>query len=107
MFRKIIVSFGFVLLLNTVSFAQPYLICDPNNSGIEWYEIEGLPFTIDNSQILAQVDGSIKLNLINTPIGSFPLNVRVCNVWECTEYVPFVLLRPEKLIQSNKYRLLK
>jgi hypothetical protein len=106
--QRFIRIFLFVAVLISVGipvWAAPFLECDPQ-TGVEWYELTGLPAPLDGSHVPAQADGAIRMDLAQTPIGGpYALRVRACNIWGCSDYVPFEFARPGAPIPPAGLRL--
>ena len=82
---KTLLSIIFVLIATTV-FATPFLVSDPQ-SGVTSYQITGWSET----NVVAQSDGSLRMDVASASVGTTPLTVKACNVWGCSTTVPFVL----------------
>ena len=87
---------GMVVLLiiftSSVAFAAPFLICDPQ-AGVQFYRITGDPFWTGN--VPAQLDGSIKSDLLGIAIGTHSIQVSACSeLWGCSTPSPFSFTRP-------------
>jgi hypothetical protein len=86
-----------LLLLPTILYASPFLICDPQ-VGITHYVLTGdKPWVPSTS--LAIADGSIKLDVASAVVGVTNMTVKACitdAVWgdRCSTTVPFILSRP-------------
>jgi LDH2 family malate/lactate/ureidoglycolate dehydrogenase len=79
-----------------VSNAAPFLVCDPQ-TGVTSYKLTG-PVWVPTSTP-AQADGSIKLDVASSTVGSNSLTVAACKtdpIWGelCSSTVPFVFTRP-------------
>lgn len=95
-----------LLLMASICSASPYLVCDPQ-SGVTHYQIIGLPFV---SQIDAQADGSLKLDVALSPVGTNSVTVSACiedATWGevCGEASPFSYFRPLPPAITNNIRL--
>ena len=85
-----------MILIASVSYAAPFLVCDPQ-SGVIHYNLTG-PAWVPAST-LAQTDGSIKLDVAGSNVGLNSLTVAACisdGVWgeQCSVSVPFDFTRP-------------
>jgi hypothetical protein len=85
-----------VLLVSTVVFASPFIVCDPQ-TGVTFYKVTG-PAWVPTGNITAQTDGSIKMDIATATVGSNSLNFRACNMWgtieNCSTASPFTFTRP-------------
>lgn len=105
--RSALIIFLMLLTLSSTAHASPYLVCDPS-TGVEHYEITGLPAPLDGSNVQAQADGSIKMDLAQCPVGGpYSISVKACNVWGCSQSSPFGFTRPEALSGVQNIRLTK
>jgi hypothetical protein len=92
------VSFVFaILLFASFSFAGPFLVCDPN-AGVGYYKLTG-PAWVPTTNVTAQADGSIKLDVSAATVGVNALTVAACKAdatWGelCSVTVPFSFTRP-------------
>jgi hypothetical protein len=81
--------------------ASPRIISDPPPVGSiipDTFEWVGVPAPLPASNP-ALPDGSANYDLVNSPVGTFPITVRVCKsdpLWGklCSAYVPFSWTRP-------------
>lgn len=87
-----------ITIFSSELLASPFLTCDPQ-AGVEYYNV------IENDQttkVTAEVDGAIKMDLGSVVVGNHSITVAACNIWGCSEYVPFsytksVVTTPESL----------
>ena len=84
-----------LLMMASVVEASPYLVCDPQ-SGVTHYKVTGLPFVTESD---AQADGSLKLDVALSPVGTNSVTVSACiedATWGevCGEASPFSYFRP-------------
>lgn len=98
--KKLMFILLFLLLCNLSNVAEaagPYLICDPQ-AGITIYQISGASWV--SATVPAQTNGSIKMDMANSPTGTFTLAVKACRPglqWpaeECSAPVNFTYTRP-------------
>jgi len=95
--RKLILSLYFVILLvPSFSFAAPFLVCDPQ-SGVTNYKLTGPSWVL--TSVSAQPDGSIKMDVSGSTVGSNSLTIAACKsnpIWGemCSSTVPFTFTRP-------------
>jgi hypothetical protein len=83
---KTLLSIALILIATTV-FATPFLVSDPNPSGVTRYEFTGDAFF---QTIASQADGSLRYDLAGIPNGNHSITVRACNeLWGCSVTVPF------------------
>lgn len=87
----------FMLILTKPTFAEPYLECDAS-AGITSYKITGgwIPLGVT---VPAQVDGSIKYDVAQAPVGLNSMTVSACvadPLWgvACITAIPFTFTRP-------------
>lgn len=105
--KRILPILAMILAFHGVSLASPFLVCDPN-PGAGWYEITNLPAQVDGSHVLAQSDGSIRLDFANIPVGGpYSIQIRACTVWGCSSYAPFVFSRPDGVSGASGIRLIR
>lgn len=98
--KKIFVLVVMMLLFSSVCMAAPFLVCDPPLAGEPiptTYKLTGGAWV--PASVPAMTDGTIKLDLVNAPIGTNSLTVAACgepsDVWEvCSDAVPFTFTRP-------------
>ena len=69
-------------LLPVFAFASPFLVCDPQ-AGVEYYIVSGLPAPIDGTHVVAQTDGSLRLDLATlTAGGPYSVTAKACkDLW--------------------------
>lgn len=72
-----------------IAMANPFLVCDPQ-SGVESYLVREAGV---ETEVLAQADGSIKMDLASVTIGSHTYEVAAKNIWGVSPYVPFSFSR--------------
>lgn len=79
--KTLLVIIG-LLSYNTLAFAAPFLICDPQ-ADVEKYEVyqDGVEIATD---VQAQPDGSLRYDLIDITPGSYEFNAKACDVWGCS-----------------------
>jgi len=83
---KTLLSIIFILFAVT-AFASPFLISDPN-PGATSYQLTGWT----PSTIAAQSDGSLRMDVASAVQGTtYNLTIAACNVWGCSDTVPFEL----------------
>jgi len=72
-----------LFLGNTLAFAAPFLVCDPQ-AGIEYYTVlqDGAEIATD---VPAQPDGSLRYDMEGIIPGEYEFNAKACNVWGCSE----------------------
>ena len=85
-----------IVLLPSLSFAAPYLVCDPQ-AGVTHYKVTGPSWVV--SPVTAQADGSIRMDVSAATAGVNSLTVAACRsdaVWGelCSSTVPFVFTKP-------------
>jgi len=79
--KTLIIILG-LLLGNSLVFASPYLVCDPQ-AGVDTYTVyqDGTEIA---TKVVAQSDGSLKYDLKNIAPGSYEFNAKACDVWGCS-----------------------
>lgn len=97
--KKIFVLVVMMLLFSSVCMAAPFLVCDPPLAGEPIptnYQLTGGAWV--PASVPAQADGSIKLDLVNAPIGTNSMTVKACgtdpNFEVCSDAAPFTFTRP-------------
>jgi hypothetical protein len=95
--RKLLLVLCVILFSASVE-ASPFLVCDPQ-VGVTHYKLTG-PAWVPKT-VLAESDGSIRMDVAPAPAGTSSLTVAACRaamadwpVEECSDYVPFDLRRP-------------
>ena len=111
--KKIILIMAMVLMAS-VSWAAPFLICDPQ-AGVTLYKFSPVPPatilpTWMPASVAAQPDGSIRLDVGTATIGESKFNVVACWTiapWgeQCSVAVPFVFTRPSVPATTSNIRL--
>jgi len=104
--KKIILIMAIVLMAS-VSWAGPFLICDPQ-AGVTHYKLTGPAWV--TGIVPAQADGSIRMDVSAALAGSNALTVAACRsdaVWGelCSSTVPFVFTRPSVPATTSNIRL--
>jgi hypothetical protein len=94
--KIILIAMLMVVGMATAAFSAPYLVCDPN-TGVQYYQITGASWITGN--VPAQTDGSLKVDVASTVVGTTNLTVKACKAdtaWGevCSVSVPFALVRP-------------
>jgi hypothetical protein len=82
-----------LLSYNTLAIAAPFLACDPQE-GVESYTVyqDGVEIATD---VPAELDGSLKYDMVGITPGSYEFNARACNVWGCSAVSPNPTQSPE------------
>ena len=72
-----------LLLSNTLVFAAPFLVCDPQE-GVATYNVyqDGAEIA---TEVPAQPDGSLKYDLVAITPGAYEFNAKACDVWGCSD----------------------
>ena len=96
-----------VLVGWSISYAAPFLGCDPQ-TGVTLYRLTG-PAWVPVS-VTAQPDGSIRMDVASSTVGSNSLTVAACKadaIWGelCSTTVPFVFPRPAAAAPPANIRL--
>ena len=91
----------------SISYAAPFLGCDPQTD-VTLYKLTG-PAWVPVS-VVAQPDGSIRMDVAAATVGSNSLTVAACKVgiggWEeCSTFVPFLFVRPSAAAPPANIRL--
>ena len=97
-----------ILLIPTLVFADPFLVCDPQ-TGVTDYILTG-PEWVPNS-VPAQPDGSIKMDVSSASNGSNSLTLKACfsdPIWGqvCSDPVPFDCIRPVPISEPGNIKLI-
>lgn len=84
------------VLMPVVGWAAPFLVCDPQ-AGVTHYKVTGPAWVV--SPVAAQADGSIRMDVSASTIGTNALTVAACKTdvtWGelCSVTVPFSFIRP-------------
>ena len=85
-----------VLLLTWEAWANPFIVCDPQ-AGVTSYKVTGAAWVPPT--VVAQADGSIKMDIAIAPVGTSNLTFRACiidPIWgeQCSVTAPFSFTRP-------------
>ena len=96
-----------VLVGVNISYAAPFLVCDPQ-TGVTLYKLTGPVWVPVSSS--AQPDGSIRMDVAAATVGSNSLTVAACrndSIWGelCSTTVPFVFTRPSAAAPPANIRL--
>ena len=96
-----------VLVGVSISYAAPFLVCDPQTE-VTLYKLTG-PAWVPVS-VTAQPDGSIRMDVASSTVGSNSLTVAACKtdaVWGelCSSFVPFAFTRPSAVAPPANIRL--
>ena len=96
------------LALPGIVFAAPFLVCDPQ-AGITTYKLTGPAWV--PATVVAQADGSIKMDAASAAVGVTALTVSACvtsadwPVENCSVAVPFSFTRPASPTTPKSIRL--
>ena len=95
--KTLITIFLVLLGLATTVFASPFLVSDPQ-SGVTSYQLTGWSET----NVVAQADGSLRMDVGSAVQGTtYNLTIAACNVWGCSDTVPFVLQKQLPVVPSQ------
>jgi len=86
---KTLISLLCMIFFSVTAHASPFLVSDPQ-TGVERYELTGWTPTT----IVAQADGSLRMDVASAVVGTTALTVKACNMWGCSTATPFSLVRP-------------
>lgn len=100
--KSLIICILLFLLSTGITNASPFLVCDPQ-TGVEYYEITG--WTVPT--VTAQTDGSLRMDIASAVVGTTPLTIKACNLWECSVAVPFDLIREPAISVPQRLKLVK
>ena len=101
--KKFIIA---LLLLPSLSFASPFLVCDPL-AGISYYAVTNLD-GLSNPNVAAQADGSIKMDLAGLTAGTYTVAVQACdNLWGCSAPANFTFTKPATISLPASIKLTK
>ncbi len=105
----LIAAIALAILVPGLAAASPFLVCDPQ-AGVTHYQLTG-PAWIANP-VAAQADGSIRMDVAPSAIGTTSLTVKACKtdaVWgeSCSDAVPFAYDRPSPAATPDRLRLQK
>jgi len=87
--RIILLAIGIVLMAS-VSWSAPFLVCDPQ-AGVTSYQLTG-PSWVPTIPVVAQTDGSIKMDVAAANVGANAITVKACKtdpIWGEMCSVPF------------------
>jgi hypothetical protein len=98
--KRIILLAISIILFTSVSYAAPFLVCDPQ-AGITSYKFTPVPPAVSlpawiPTMVVAQADGSLRWDVATSTVGTTEMNIQACKnggLW-CSSTVPFVLIRP-------------
>jgi len=105
--KKIFLIVSMVLFAST-AWAAPFLVCDPQ-SGVTHYKVTGPAWVV--SPVIAQPDGSVKMDVAESMVGVNALSVAACisdAIWgeRCSITIPFSFTRPAPPVTTSNIRLL-
>jgi hypothetical protein len=92
-------------ILSLYLFLIVFLVCDPQ-TGVTLYKLTGPAWV--PAIVIAQPDGSIKMDLSKSDIGVNQITVAACysdTLWGCSEAVPFSFTRPAPPVTIKNIRL--
>lgn len=103
MIKTILIATGIILLFPVICSAAPFLVCDPQ-TGVTTYELTG-PTWVPTS-INALTDGSLRLDVSPSAVGTVSLTVKACKVdavWGtlCSAAVPFTYPHPAEPVSPS------
>jgi hypothetical protein len=95
--KKIMILCAMFMLIASVAFSAPFVICDPPIEAITLYKLTG-PAWVPVS-VPAVLDGSIHLDAAASTVGENALTISACMsdpLWgeSCSDPVPFAFVRP-------------
>jgi hypothetical protein len=98
--KRIILAILSILLSSTVAMSNPFVVCDPQ-AGVQYYKVTGPAWVA--SPVTAQADGSIKMDIATSPVGTNSLTFAACKgdaIWgeACSATVPFSFVRPAAVV---------
>jgi hypothetical protein len=99
--KKILVVL--MVLFPAMVFASPFLVSNPQE-GVTYYQVVEGAVT---SEVTAQENGSLRMDVAGTSIGIHSITVKACSMWECSETVPFVYTRPVPPVKPAGIGLVK
>ena len=96
-----------MVLIPTLSFAAPFLVCDPQ-AGVTDYKLTGPAWVPATAP--AQPDGSIHMDVSGATVGLNSITVAACKtdpVWGqlCSPFVPYSFTRPAAPSTPSNIRL--
>lgn len=108
--KRIWLALCFVLVFVTVGFASPWIVCDPQ-VGVQYYKVTGAGW-VPVTNVTAQADGSIKMDIAPATVGTSNLNFVACKTtteWGevCSTATPFSFTRPANPAVPVNFRLEK
>ena len=108
---RIVLALVFVCCIGvTMAVASPFIICDPQ-TGVQYYKVTGAGW-VPVTNITAQADGSIKMDIAAATVGTSNLNFVACMTtteWGevCSTATPFAFTRPASPAAPANFRLEK
>lgn len=97
--KVIMLAVILVLALVGTASANPFIVCDPQ-TGVTHYKATG-PAWVPATNIPAQADGSLKMDIATSPVGTSNMTFSACMgdpMWGelCSSTTPFSFTRPGK-----------
>lgn len=82
--KKLLFGLVFVLAFSVSAvFAAPFLVCDPQPSAEKYIlEING----VQTAEFSAQMDGSVRYDLVGLVEGDFTIKAKVGNIWGWSDW---------------------
>jgi len=108
---RIVLALVFVCCIGvTMAVASPFIICDPQ-TGVQYYKVTGAGW-VPVTNVTAQPDGSIKMDIAAATVGTSNLNFVACMTtteWGevCSTATPFSFTRPTSPAVPQNLRLEK
>lgn len=108
---RIVLALVFVCCIGvTMAVASPFIICDPQ-TGVQYYKVTGAGW-VPVTNVAAQPDGSIKMDIAAATVGTSNLNFVACKTtteWGevCSTATPFSFTRPTSPAVPQNLRLEK
>ena len=85
-----------LVLISSGVFASPFIVCDPQ-ADVTFYKVTG-PAWVPTTNVTAQTDGSVKLDIAAATVGTNAMTFKACNMWgtieNCSTSSPFTFVRP-------------
>jgi hypothetical protein len=106
--KKLLLAVLIVLVFASVGRTAPFLVCDPQ-AGVTHYTLTGPAWVPVHPT--AQADGSLRIDVSTSTIGSNALTVKACIVdatWGemCSAATPFAFTRPGAPATATNVRLI-
>ena len=83
--KKILVMVVAILLFTTVTYAAPFLVCDPPDPSEQVTSYIVYKDGVEFARVDAESDGSLRLDLQGVTPGAYTWTAKAVNIWEESE----------------------